>query len=149
MPIGTFLLVYLFGFGTCIYASYVGRNIEARCLKVNIVLEIVLFLFPCRNKEKKVPYFALINQMVLQCGLIAYLIYVLGPDGNRTAHLFAVFLPFLSPFISGVGFIREQDRYRKKLGDEEYYRRRRERRGEGEYSKDNQQKKKNDKGPRL
>jgi len=90
-----------------------GARVKARSLRLNKIVEIVLFLTPCRNKEKKVPYYSLISQVALQSGLVSYLIYVFGSDENETAYVMTVLLTGIPVFISVIGFLKNAFRYDK------------------------------------
>ena len=81
MGIAYFIFLYALSYLFCIAGSIFGAKSNDKRLKLNIVIETVLFLKPCRDWQGKMPYHSLLHQIVSQCALIIFLVmYLPNPE---------------------------------------------------------------------
>ena len=85
----------------CIKSSNRAGNI-----KVNIVLKLVLFLIPCTDKDGKVPIYSLIHQMLLQYGVIRFILSTMQNPSEVAEYSRIFTVVFMNTlFISMIGLV--------------------------------------------
>ena len=75
-------------------------------IKVNIFLRIVLLLIPCTDKDGKVPIYSLIHQMLLQYGVIRFILSTMQNPSEVAEYSRIFTVVFMNTlFISMIGLV--------------------------------------------